>query len=263
MRESRTEGLEEEYTVELRDTREVPAPTGATRSTAYYEPAIELEAPAPGGDWGQVVLAVDEAGMITWNFPVERTGATEATRGGPSGTNTYVIRRYVPEGAAEPGSRGIVGAVGKKILKVLGFPSAEDVAGKVGDYFANRWEKAKRPYRVRAFGPDDYQQAEAAPIEGAAWERLASGRALLLLHGTFSRAHSGFGKFAAGEWLSCTVAMRDGCSRSTTSRSRRIHGRTWSGSFGQYPTARILTWTCCATPEGDWWLVFLPNGRAS
>jgi len=196
----RNENLEEEFTVDISDTRETPAPTGATRSTSYDEPAIELDVPAPGAGWGQVVLAIDESGVITWNFPVDTTGHTDLTRGGPGQMHTYVIRRYVPEGAAEPGSRGIVGAVGKKILKVLVFPIVEDVAGTVGDHFAHRWETANRPYRLRAFGPDDYQQSEAAPIEGTGWERLASGPALLLLHGTFSRAHNGFGGFSADDF---------------------------------------------------------------
>lgn len=196
----RNENLEEEFTVEIRDTREAPAPTGATRSTSYGEPAMEVDVPAPGADWGQVVLAVDESGVISWNFPVDTTGHTDLTRGGPDRMHTYVIRRYVPEGAAEPGSRGIVGAVGKKILKVLVFPLVEEVAGTVGDFFAHRWETANRPYRVRAFEPDNYRQVEAEPIEGDAWDRLGAGRALLLLHGTFSRAHSGFGGFAADDF---------------------------------------------------------------
>ncbi|MBA2470625.1 MAG: hypothetical protein H0V37_14565 [Chloroflexia bacterium] len=191
----RNEGVRAAETIELRNTREVPTGGAGTRSTSYGKPAIELDVPAPGEKWGQVVLAIDESGVVTWNFPVATTGQTGATRGGTGGVQTYVIRRYVPETPAAPGSRGIVGAIGKKVLKVLVFPLVEDVAGEVGDYFAHRWEQKKRPYRVRAFGPDDYQTPDADIIDGGGWERLSSGRSLLLVHGTFSRAHTGFGGF--------------------------------------------------------------------
>ena len=192
----RNEGMEAEYTVEISDTREVPAPTGETRSTSYDEPAMEVEVPAAGEGWGQIVLAVDESGVVTWNFPVSSTAGGDLTRGGSGGTDTFVIRRYVPDETAEPGDRGPIGTLGRKVLKVLVYPLVEDIAGEIGDAFAKRWETKNRPYQIRAFGPDDYRLAEAAPAEGAAWERLGAGRALLLLHGTFSRAHNGFGGFS-------------------------------------------------------------------
>ena len=78
-----------------------------------------------------------------------------------------------------------------------------------GDYFAHRWETAKRPYRLRFFTPDDYQLPEPPPFDGNAWERIGVGRALLLLHGTFSRAHSGFGSFD-GEALATLHQRYDG-----------------------------------------------------
>jgi hypothetical protein len=193
------EGMETAETVELRDTSEVPVGASGARSTAYNEPAMELDVPAPGERWGQVVLAIDESGVVTWNVPVDFTpGAVGASRGRAGGTNTYVIRRYVPSPAAVAGNRGIASALGKKVLKVLVFPIVEEVAGRVGDFFAHRWEQANRPYRLRPIGLDDYAQADAPSLTGPDWDRLGAGRSLLLLHGTFSRAHTGFGKFPAG-----------------------------------------------------------------
>jgi hypothetical protein len=73
------------------------------------------------------------------------------------------------------------------------FPLLDPLIGRVGEHFAQEWEKVKRPYRVRTFTPDDYALPTAQEIRGVDWESLAAGRALLFVHGTFSRAHSAFG----------------------------------------------------------------------
>ncbi|WP_147381592.1 esterase/lipase family protein [Nocardioides immobilis] len=107
---------------------------------------------------------------------------------------TFVLRRTVPpaEPAEQPATRGIVGALGRKVLQVLVFRAVEEVGGRVARWASGRWEEEKRPYRLRGFEPDSFQLEETTPIDAAAWDRLGSGPALLMLHGTFSRAHSGF-----------------------------------------------------------------------
>jgi pimeloyl-ACP methyl ester carboxylesterase len=65
--------------------------------------------------------------------------------------------------------------------------------GAVAEDYALRWEARNRPYAVRPFGPDDYAAPTATAIDGEGWRRLSEGRALLMVHGTFSRAHSAFG----------------------------------------------------------------------
>jgi hypothetical protein len=184
------EHLQPQETVEINGTAEVPVNV-STRSTAYDEPAIVAEVPDAGEDWGQVLLYTDEAGVTTWNFPVDNQNRIQTARG--TATRTYVVRRYVAEPTTPTETRGLIGAAGTKVLKVLAFPLIDPVAGKVGDYYAGRWEKAKRPYRVRTFTPDDYASPEAAEIDTPAWSRLSSGRALLMVHGTFSRTHTAFG----------------------------------------------------------------------
>lgn len=184
-------GVVSQETIEIAGTREVGAPGGAgVRSTVHDEPAIEVTVPDAGEDWGQFLLAVDESGVATWNFPVDQANRLDVTRG--TSTRTYVVRRFVApsEGAAE--TRGLIGAAGKKILKVLAYRLLDPIAGAVGDFFVSRWEAKKRPYRFRSFLPESFRSAEA-PILGAEdWGRLSAGRSLLLIHGTNSRTHLAF-----------------------------------------------------------------------
>jgi pimeloyl-ACP methyl ester carboxylesterase len=89
--------------------------------------------------------------------------------------------------------RGIVGAIGKKVLKVLVFPLVDPVLGKVGDHFARKWEAKNRLNRVRWMTVDGYRNGQAPSFVDADWARMREGRALLLVHGTFSTPHGGFG----------------------------------------------------------------------
>ena len=191
------ERVEPQETVEIAAAAEVDVGNVATRSTATGEPAIELDVPDPGADWGQFVLYTDEAGVLSWNFARDVDNRVDTTRGA-GGSRTYVIRRRVPpapETIVE--SRGLVGAVGKKLLKVLAFPIIDPVLGRVGDYFAARWEAQKRPYRFRSFTPDDHSLPDGRPLNESDWTALRKGRALLMVHGTLSRAHTAFGALPA------------------------------------------------------------------
>jgi pimeloyl-ACP methyl ester carboxylesterase len=188
-------GITSMETIELAGTSEVPARGALTRSTTFGEPAIELEAPDPGEKWGQVVLYKDESGVTTWNFARDVDNEVVPTRS--RGTRTYVIRRRVtvPGGVVE--TRGLLGALGTKVLKVLVFPLVDPVVGEVGKFFASRWEAKHRAYRIRSFTPDNYRSSDPDLVGGPFWDNLAEGRALLMVHGAFSRARSAFGGFPA------------------------------------------------------------------
>jgi hypothetical protein len=188
----RNERVEPQETIEISGTAELDVGGTPTRSTAYDEPAIELEVPHPGEGLGQVVLYVDEAGVMSWTFASEEAEPGETTRG--AATRTYVIRRTVPPAPAAAETRGLSGALGKKLLKVLVFPLVDPIVGKVGEHFANRWETKKRPYRMRSFTPADYASPDARVLDGEDWRKLSDGRALLMVHGTLSRAHTAFGR---------------------------------------------------------------------
>ncbi|HSN85237.1 MAG TPA: hypothetical protein VL025_00700, partial [Thermoanaerobaculia bacterium] len=192
------EGVRSQKTLEITGTREVE--TGGaetTRSTAHGEPAIEVEVQEPSPGWEQMVLYVDESGVATWSFAPAAAPEADGGVRGSGGTRRYLLRRHVapaPEGAAA--TRGVLGAAGKKIIKVLAFKVLDPVFGRVGEHFVSKWEQTKRPYRVRTFPPDGFRNASARLVDLADWPGLATRegeRALLLVHGTFSRAHASFG----------------------------------------------------------------------
>jgi hypothetical protein len=177
----RNAGVASQQTIEL-SAMSKAAVEGTTRSPS--EPAIELEVPDPGPDQGQLVFYRDASGLTTWHL-------SRSTRG--SANRTYLIRRYAAAPRRESGARGQVAAIGKAILKVLVFPLIDPVIGRIADDFVERWEKKNRPHRIRTFTPANYRDAEAPPLEAGDWDTLSKGRALLMVHGTFSRTGAAFG----------------------------------------------------------------------
>lgn len=175
-------------TIDVAKLEETPS---GTRSGGA--PSLELSLREPGPGFGQMLLTADESGALSWHFASPSEGA--GTRGGdePGALRTYTIvgapRRPAPTSA----QRGLMGAAGRKLLKELVFPLIDPVVGAVTNTFVGSWEGRNRPYRVRSFSPDDYGKAEGGLVDGDRWQQLAGGRALLLVHGTFSRAHSAFG----------------------------------------------------------------------
>jgi hypothetical protein len=147
-----------------------------------------------------MVMAADELGVVSWHFAPPAAGT--GTRGAipaPGATRAYVIPRGVPAERAEgAATRGLVSTIGNKILKEMVFPLLDPIIGEVSATFVNRLEQRRWPYRIRAFGPGDYTADVAPSIDGDGWSRLAGGRALLMVHGTFSRAHLAFGHLPIG-----------------------------------------------------------------
>jgi hypothetical protein len=186
------EGLETQETIEITDTQEIDLGPGvAGRGRSDDDESITVTVQHPGDDWGQVLLATDEAGVMTWHFATELE-QPPALRS--SADRTYLVPRYVPPGdAGDDSYRGLIGAVGTKVLKIVAFRLMDKAAGAVADHFVGRWEAAKRPYRVRPFTPANYTSLDATAVDGEDWQRLQQGPALLFVHGTFSRAGSAFG----------------------------------------------------------------------
>lgn len=176
--------------------REVVPPASAPQTrTATGEDAFVLETPDLGPTVGHVVVALDEAGAVTWNFPeaADHRVETPATRGA-GGVRRFVIRRATPVAPppAERTERGLFGALGKKLLKVLLYPVTDAVLGPVGEHFARKWELHRRPYQLRRFGPAEFRLPAPAVLGDGDWTSLGAGRALLFMHGTFSTAQSAF-----------------------------------------------------------------------
>jgi pimeloyl-ACP methyl ester carboxylesterase len=187
--------LNEIRTISL-DVQQQPAPAAdRAMRTIEGEDGLVLEVPDLGETVGQVVLAIDN-GVVTWNFPQDQQGRLEtSTSRGAGATKRFVIRNQVS--AADDGTgeqnRGLFGAIGKKILKVLVYNVTDAVLGPIGKHFARKWEEKNRPYNIRRFTLTDYQQPLAQPLSDAEWQLLTTGRSLLFVHGTFSTAHGGFG----------------------------------------------------------------------
>ena len=167
---------------------------GARTRALGAEPQIEVEVPAAEGQ-GQALLYTDESGVTTWQFAEDVRPGAAATRS-VDGTRRFVVGRPAPAPTGEVGTRGLVGAVGKKLLKLLVFPLVDPIIGAVSAGFAARWENVHRPYGLRPFAPDGFGAPAAAPLGPDDWPRLGAGRSLLFVHGTFSRAHSAFGGLA-------------------------------------------------------------------
>lgn len=186
-------GLRTTHVVELEifDVDQAGAEDAGTRS-ASGETAMVLEVPDEGEDVGQVVLAVDEHGAATWVFPSAADGEPKPQMRGVGDTLTFNIRTTVPEpGPDDSGERGLLGVVGRKVLKVLAWPIVEKATDWAAKELAERFENRRRPVRVRTFLPGDQRdQSINTPPD---WQHLASGPSLWFVHGTFSTATNGFG----------------------------------------------------------------------
>ncbi|WP_404386030.1 alpha/beta hydrolase [Knoellia locipacati] len=184
--------LTEQLTVEIAFPEELDD-AGGTRASGG-DGDITVEVPAPGTDMGQVLLYAAEDGSLTWHLPDDIEPDLVPSRGGER--RTYRVPRAVVTGAPTDsqtsGQRGILGALGSKLLKVLVFPLVDPVLGRVGDHFASRWEEQHRRNLVRWFSPVGFRDLEAPAFTTADWGRVRGGAALLFLHGTFSQAHRAF-----------------------------------------------------------------------
>lgn len=181
--------LVEQLTVEIAGPSELDD-RGGTRAGGEGEDIV-VEVPAPGEGNGQVLLYAAEDGSLTWHYPDSIAPAEVAQRGGER--RTYRLpRAVVADESAEGTSRGLLGAVGSKLFKVLVFPLIEPALGRAANHFAGAWEARHRPALVRPFGPVDYRSASASALAEQDWPALGEGVALLFVHGTFSTAHGGF-----------------------------------------------------------------------
>jgi hypothetical protein len=192
LRRQRVETMES-IQIEVTDPASQAVETGVVRTDRSTRvPVVEMEVPNLGPNVGQVVLSIDEQGLVTWNFPIAQDGTPDVTRGG--GDLLFQIRGVTPAPTDGAGTRGVLGAIGRKVLRVLAFPLIEAGSRLIADDIAEFWEKRKRPYNLRSFEPGSQFRGSSTVIESGLLNQLSDGPVLLLLHGTFSRAHGAFGK---------------------------------------------------------------------
>lgn len=179
--------LSEQLTIEIAQTTPAPV-TGGRAGTGG--PGITVEVPGPGTGLGQVILAKDEAGGLSWHLPQDVPMRQIATRGGDR--RRYVIPQPVRPTSSD-GSRGLLGAIGSKLLKVLVFPLVDQITGKVSRLLVSQWEERNRPVRLRTFSTADYQKRDPA-LPAVDLDALRGGPALLFVHGNASTCSAAFGK---------------------------------------------------------------------
>ncbi len=180
----------------LYEERIAPAATLAieeqrTRSMSDEPPTIEVEIADPGENVGQFVLHVDDGGIPSWHF---QDSARPATRGAAS--RTYVVPRD-EEPVNTVGTRGLLGSAASTILKVMNFPLIDPILGELGRNFAEKWEQSRRPYGARLITSDNFQSSTPEALTSDDWQRIASGKSLLLLHNTLGRAETAVGPLPA------------------------------------------------------------------
>lgn len=191
-------------TVTTVDITAAQVPTGEVASAlrdTHGEEALLLEVPDLGPQAGQVVLSVDEAGALSWHFPLDEGHIQPPSVRGVGDKKRFLVRRRVPP-APPPETardRALLGAVGRKLLKVIVYPITDLLIDKPATFVAEHWERAHRAYGLRDFSPANYRQPMMTPLDrdrvaltAPQLDNLARGRALLFLHGTFSTAHGAF-----------------------------------------------------------------------
>jgi hypothetical protein len=188
-------------TVEI-TAAQVPASglPGVLRDT-HGEDALLLEVPDLGPEAGQVVLSVDEAGALSWHFPLDGGHVEPPSVRGAGGKKRFLIRGRVPP-TPQPDTardRALFGAIGRKLLKVIIYPVTDFLLAKPAEFVADYWEKQHRAYGIRDFSPTNYRQPttkeedrERLALTAQQLDDLTRGRALLFIHGTFSSAHGAF-----------------------------------------------------------------------
>ncbi len=181
--------MTEQVTVEVSRQVELDDRGGSRAGGGGEE--IVVEVPGPGEGNGQVLLYAAEDGSLTWHLPDSFDAQDTPSRGGER--RTYrVPRAVVLAESAEGDQRGILGALGSKLFKVLVFPLIDPVLGTVGNHFAGRWEEHYRRNQVRWIGVDTLRSREVPAFGDPDWARATRGTALLFVHGTTAMSHTAF-----------------------------------------------------------------------
>jgi hypothetical protein len=183
--------FERDLIIEIVDAREHDLSTGSRGAGGADDMVLEVQ--DPGVAWGQVVLYESEDGVLSWHFAESRPTLAE------SPVLTYRLPREVT--VAEPDSetthRGLIGALGKKILQIFVFRLVRAGSSWVGAAFAEQVERRRSPHMLRPFTVEDYATKVEAGLTTDQLRHFATGRSLLVVHGTFSSTHGAFTRLPA------------------------------------------------------------------
>jgi hypothetical protein len=184
--------------LQLQPARPGQGPATALRSLSGQD-VVEVAVPDLGPDTGQLILACDESGVLTWHLPVDEQQSmqTQAVRGNGGQKRFLIPATPTPAApAVDAPKRSIVGVLGRKLLKVLIYPVLDPLIGAVSDRFAEAWESRHRPYGFRTFTPESFRTGVSGAWGAGEWQRVSEKRALLFVHGTFSTAQDAFNQLS-------------------------------------------------------------------
>jgi hypothetical protein len=187
--------VEEQHTVELDSAEWVPRGGQGTRGgSGDY---LQLDVTAPAAGWGQLVLDVGVDGVWRWHFAEQDDGGAGG-RGG--GARRYTLSGDTGQPPVEEDSasetRGLLGKLGKRVVKVLLFKVLEIGGAWAAEKIARNWEDEHRPHRLREVTVDNLGNplADVPTLSHEDLRPLLTGeRTLLLVHGFISRTDSCFG----------------------------------------------------------------------
>lgn len=154
---------------------------GLQATTRQGEEAIILRMDRPPAGKEVAVLYTDEQGVSRWVFPQKDA----ATRGRSGRELTFHLpRKSAPVTPAQSKRRGPISKLGRRMVRMLMWKT-DDIVGQGVNRFVSDWEQRKRPYGWRAVRGQRF-------TPNPDWDALRQGRALLLLHGTFSMGEIAF-----------------------------------------------------------------------
>jgi len=153
------------------------------------EKSVSLFVPGGHDQDGRIVVYFDEDGVASFHSPqLERSPPSGVRAGGEQTLRFDVpIRKPVGQHPRAIAVRGIAGIIAKNVLKVFGWKVVGMVARRVGPPLIRYWENHNRPCRVLD------RETLFIPKGTPAIEKIPSkDKALLFIHGTFSRVAAAF-----------------------------------------------------------------------
>lgn len=157
---------------------------GVEMTTRQGEAAIMLVVQARRDGLGYVALHTDERGWTQWVWPVIEADYTGFNQGDE--VVFYLPRASAPRPiestkADENGTRGPLGRIGQRLVRILTF-ATDPLVGKLAiDYLSER----EPQYKFLTLTEEGFKNR-------VDWAKLHGQRTLLLIHGTFSRAEATF-----------------------------------------------------------------------
>ena len=134
-----------------------------------------MDTPRPEREYA--LLQTDPSGLRHWVFP--SSARTEA------GLTFELATPSLPEDAGGADNRGAIVKTMKIVARVVSWVTS-GITGDLARDIATKWESRRRPYSLSQVAADGSQTDPD-------WTMFASGRTLLLIHGTFSTPRAGFG----------------------------------------------------------------------